>query len=98
MVERGNFSSRLRQARESIGMTVFQAAQFSNIEPSLLSRWEKANLASFEIEYLKNGQPNQQDQDYMPSYVTVHTMALLYGVELEWLVSGIHTIEEVDKS
>ncbi len=98
MVGQGNFSSRLRQAREGIGMTVFQAAQFSNLEPSLLSRWEKANLANFEIEYLKNGEPNQEDEDYMPSYVTLHTMALLYGVELEWLVSGIHTIDETQKS
>jgi len=98
MVGQGNFSSRLRQAREGVGMTVFQAAQFSNLEPSLLSRWEKANLANFEIEYLKNGEPNQEDEDYMPSYVTLHTMALLYGVELEWLVSGIHTIDETQKS
>ena len=98
MVVQGNFSSRLRQAREGIGMTVFQAAQFSNLEPSLLSRWEKANLANFEIEYLKNGEPNQEDEDYMPSYVTLHTMALLYGVELEWLVSGIHTIDETQES
>jgi len=98
MVVQGNFSSRLRQAREGIGMTVFQAAQFSNLEPSLLSRWEKANLTNFEIEYLKNGEPNQEDEDYMPSYVTLHTMALLYGVELEWLVSGIHTIDETQKS
>jgi len=98
MVGQGNFSSRLRQAREGVGMTVFQAAQFSNLEPSLLSRWEKANLANFEIENLKNGEPNQEDEDYMPSYVTLHTMALLYGVELEWLVSGIHTIDETQKS
>ena len=98
MVGQENFSSRLRQAREGVGMTVFQAAQFSNLEPSLLSRWEKANLANFEIENLKNGEPNQEDEDYMPSYVTLHTMALLYGVELEWLVSGIHTIDETQKS
>ena len=98
MLEQGNFSSRLRQAREGAGMTIFQAAEFSNLEPSNLSRWEKANLASFEIEYLKDGAPNQEDDDYMPSYVTVHTIALLYGVELEWLVSGIHTIEEPNKT
>ena len=33
MSEYGNFSDRLRQARESVEMSVFQAAQFVNVSP-----------------------------------------------------------------
>lgn len=97
MSEYGNFSDRLRQARESAEMSVFQAAQFANVPPGSLSNWEKANLASFEIEYLKSGDPNRQDAEYMPSYVTVHSLAMLYGVDLDWLVSGIHSVNESEE-
>ena len=97
MSEYGNFSDRLRQARESAEMSVFQAAQFVNVSPGSLSNWEKANLASFEIEYLKSGDPNRQDAEYMPSYVTVHSLAMLYGVDLDWLVSGIHSVNESEE-
>ena len=94
MPENGNFSDRLRQARESAEMSVFQAAQFVNVLPGNLSNWEKANLAGFEIEYLKSGEPNRQDGEYMPSYVTLHSLAMLYGVDLDWLVSGIHSVNK----
>ena len=94
MPEHGNFSDRLRQARESVEMSVFQAAQFVSVPPASLSNWEKANLAGFEIEYLKSGEPNRRDGEYMPSYVTVHALAMLYGVDLDWLVSGIHSVNK----
>ena len=94
MPEQGNFSDRLRQARESVDMSIFQAAQFVSVPPTSLSNWEKANLAGFEIEYLKSGEPNRQDGEYMPSYVTLHSLAMLYGVDLDWLVSGIHSVNK----
>ena len=75
-------------------MSIFQAAQFVSVPPTSLSNWEKANLAGFEIEYLKSGQPNRQDGEYMPSYVTLHSLAMLYGVDLDWLVSGIHSVNK----
>ena len=98
MAEYGNFSDRLRQARESADMSVFQAAQFVNVPPATLSNWEKANLAGFEMEYLKSGEPNRKDGEYMPSYVTVHSLAMLYGVDLDWLVSGIYSVDESEES
>ena len=97
MSEYGNFSDRLRQARERAEMSVFQAAQFVNVSPGSLSNWEKANLAGFEIAYLKSGEPNRQDGEYMPSYITVHSLAMLYGVDLDWLVSGIYSVDESEE-
>ena len=94
MPEYGNFSDRLRQARESAEMSVFQAAQFANVPPGSLSNWEKANLAGFEIEYLKSGEPNRQDGEYMPSYVTVHSLGMIYWVYLDWLVIVIYSVDE----
>ena len=94
MPQYDNFSDRLRQAREKADMSVFQAAQFVDVPPASLSNWEKANLTGFEIEYLKGAEPNRQDEEYMPSYLTVHSLAMLYGVDLDWLVSGIHSIDK----
>ena len=92
MVDQVNFSFRLKRARENIGLTLFQAAQFSNLKPADLGRWEKANLANFSIQYLENGEANPQAEDFMPSYSTVHSLAVLYCVDLEWLVSGMHPV------
>ena len=98
MPEYGNFSDRLRQARESADMSVFQAAQFVNVPPASLSNWERANLAGFEIEDLKGGEPNRKDGEYMPSYVTVHSLSMLYGVDLDWLLSGIYSVDESEEN
>ncbi len=71
-------------------MSVFQAAQFVSVSPKMLVNWERSNIHRFELDVQE---PNQKDEYNMPSYVTVHSLAVLYGVDLQWLVSGVYSIQ-----
>jgi len=84
-----NFSKRLKNSREEADMSIFQAARFVNATPKMLINWERTQIQDFELDPNK---PNQNDSYDMPSYVTVHSLAVLYGVDLQWLVSGIYSV------